>query len=143
MLHKLAIRNSFLSFHCIYSDDFTGKFCCQGFFPLIRTVKSVLESDPSMMPPAKICSSCPNKEYKDVKKKYRKKRSADDVCTEKGEGIWGDPNDCTKYYVCRSMSTSWAEKKEETCYTGSYFDPKGGQCKWVGQGKKIYLNHFK
>jgi hypothetical protein len=32
------------------------------------------------------------------------------------------------------MSTSWAEKKQEVCYTGSYFDQKGGQCKWVGVG---------
>lgn len=32
------------------------------------------------------------------------------------------------------MSTAWAEKKHETCYSGSYFDPSGGQCKWVGQG---------
>jgi hypothetical protein len=32
------------------------------------------------------------------------------------------------------MSTNWAEKKQEVCYSGSYFDPKGGQCKWVGVG---------
>lgn len=121
-------------------DDFTGKLCCQGHFPLIRAVKSVLENDPSMMPPTKICSSCPNKEYKSVKKanKKRKRRSADEVCTEKGEGVWADPTDCTKYYVCRSMSTSWAEKKQEVCYTGSYFEPKAGQCKWVGQGLFVY-----
>ena len=120
-------------------DDFTGKMCCQGHFPLIRTVKSILENDPSMMPPAKICNSCPSKEYKDMKKKYRKKRSADEVCTEKGEGVWADPTDCTKYFVCRSMSTAWAEKKAEVCYTGSYF--ANGGCKWVGQGLfRAYIN---
>ena len=86
------------------------------------------------MPPASICQSCPTQEYKTLKKKLRKRRAADEVCTEKGEGVWQDTTDCTKYYICRSMSTTWAEKKHETCYSGSYFDPKGGQCKWVGQG---------
>lgn len=69
-----------------------------------------------------------------AEKKLRKRRSADETCTEKGEGVWADPSDCTKYFICRSMSTNWAEKKHETCYSGSYFDPSGGQCKWVGQG---------
>jgi hypothetical protein len=87
------------------------------------------------MPPAGICTSCPTQEYKTLKKKNRKRRSTpEEVCTEKGEGVWADPTDCTKYFICRSMSTAWAEKKQETCYVGSYFDQKGGQCKWVGQG---------
>jgi hypothetical protein len=115
-------------------DDFTGKFCCQGFFPLIRTVKSVLENEPKFMPPSNICSACPTQEYKTLKKKVKKKRSVDDVCKEKGEGVHPDPTDCTKYFTCRSMSTAWAEKKQEVCYTGSYFDKAGGQCKWVGVG---------
>ena len=115
-------------------DDFTGKFCCQGHFPLVRTVKAILENEPKFMPPPSICQSCPTQEYKTLKKKLRKRRAADEVCTEKGEGVWQDTSDCTKYYTCRSMSTAWAEKKHETCYSGSYFDPKGGQCKWVGQG---------
>lgn len=85
------------------------------------------------MPPANICNSCPTQEYKSLKKKYRKRRSADDVCKEKGEGVWPDTSDCTKYFICRSMSTAWSEKKHEACYSGSYFDESGGQCKWVGQ----------
>jgi hypothetical protein len=76
-------------------DDFTGKFCCQGFFPLIRTVKSVLENEPKFMPPMGICPTCPTQEYKTLKKKtrsvpaVRKRRSADEICKEKGEGVWG------------------------------------------------------
>jgi hypothetical protein len=80
-------------------DDFTGKFCCQGFFPLIRTVKSVLENEPKFMPPTGICPTCPTQEYKTLKKKtkrsvaaapsIRKRRSADEICKEKGEGVWG------------------------------------------------------
>ena len=120
-------------------DDFTGKFCCQGYYPLIRTVKSVLENDPKLMPPTNICGTCPTQEYKTLKKKVKKrsirnKRGLEEVCKEKGEGVWADTTDCTKYFTCRSMSTAWAEKKHETCYTGSYFDQQGGQCKWVGVG---------
>ena len=119
-------------------DDFTGKFCCQGYYPLIRTVKSVLENDPKLMPPTNICGTCPTQEYKTLKKKVkrsiRNKRGVEEVCKEKGEGVWADTTDCTKYFTCRSMSTAWAEKKHETCYTGSYFDQQGGQCKWVGVG---------
>lgn len=113
-------------------DDFTGKFCCQGHYPLIRTVKSILENDPSIMPPTNICDKCPTQEYKTLKKKNRKRRSLDEVCTEKGEGIWKDPEDCTKYYICRHLTTTWAEKKHEACYVGSYFDPAANSCKWVG-----------
>jgi len=124
-----------LSIKTIDLDDFTSKFCCQGFYPLIRTVKSVLYNEPKFMPPNNICNKCPTQEYKTLKKKIRKRRAtADEICTEKGEGVWADPSDCTKYYTCRSMSTAWAEKKTETCYTGSYFDQASSQCKWVGQG---------
>lgn len=59
-------------FWAIDLDDFTGKFCCQGHYPLIRTVKSILENDPSWMPSEKICESCPNLEYKTLKKKYKR-----------------------------------------------------------------------
>ena len=122
-------------FWAIDLDDFTGKFCCQGHYPLIRTVKSILEDDPSIMPPTNICDKCPTTEYKTLKKKTnKKKRSVDEVCADKGEGVWIDPEDCTKYYTCRSMSTTWAEKKLEVCYVGSYFDTKLGSCKWVGVG---------
>ena len=33
----------------------------------MRTVKSVLESDESLMPPKSICSICPDQEYKEIK----------------------------------------------------------------------------
>ncbi len=118
-------------------DDFTSKFCCQGFFPLMRTVKSVLENEPKFMPPNKICSACPTTEYKKFKKQYsRKKRAAataEEVCAENGEGSWEDPNDCTQYYVCRSIATAWREMKLEKCYVGSYFDKLAKQCRWVGE----------
>ena len=68
-------------------------------------------------------------------KKTKTRRSvAEDICEEKGEGMWADKEDCKKYYVCRSISTAWGEKKEEYCYPGSYFDKAMGQCKWVGEG---------
>lgn len=115
-------------------DDFTGKFCCQGYFPLIRTVKSVLENDPQIMPPTEVCRSCPNREYKTFPKNFRKKRSlASEYCKEKGEGTWADPLDCTKYFVCRSLTTSWAEKKHQSCWSGSYFDQTTNSCKWHGK----------
>jgi hypothetical protein len=123
-------------------DDFTGKFCCQGHFPLIRTVKSILENNPEWMPKEDMCPSCPTEEYKEIKKKSqnngrkrRRRRDVSEVCKEKGDGVWADPTDCRKYFVCRSMTTDWAEKKHEMCYVGSYFDEESGaQCKWVGEG---------
>ncbi len=105
---------------------------------MIRTVKSVLENDPKLMPPSKICGSCPSTEYKKLKKKNRRRRetaeTAEEVCTKNGEGVFEDPTDCTRYYICRSISSPWGEKKHEKCYTGSYFDKSGKQCKWVGEG---------
>jgi len=68
------------------------------------------------------------------KTKSRKRRTAEEVCEEKGEGMWADKEDCRKYYLCRSITTAWGEKKEELCYPGSYFDKAMGQCKWVGEG---------
>lgn len=45
-------------------DDFRGQFCCQGKFPLIRTIKAVLHGQLKLLPKEKICSACPTKEYK-------------------------------------------------------------------------------
>ncbi|KAI3382766.1 hypothetical protein SNEBB_009468 [Seison nebaliae] len=135
-------------------DDFTGVFCCQGAFPLIRAVKSVLTGDSSIAPKSSdMCSSCPTEEYSKLKKN-RKKRDVfevsfvnsswshlrrnkrDDVaavCEEKGEGSWPDDKDCKGYYLCRSVGTDWAEMKHDQCYLGSYFDPESKQCKYVAQ----------
>ncbi|CAF1127559.1 unnamed protein product, partial [Didymodactylos carnosus] len=141
-------------FWTIDNDDFTGKFCCQGKFPLIRTVKAVLHGQLKLLPPEKLCETCPSKEYKDVKnikkttekakskKPSKTKRdatseapSAEDVCEEHNEGSWPDPSDCTKYYLCRGVGTPWGEQKRESCYAGAYFEPNEKTCKWVGQDK--------
>ncbi len=48
-------------------DDFRGQFCCQGKFPLIKTIKAVLHGQLKLLPKEKICSACPTKEYKGIK----------------------------------------------------------------------------
>ncbi len=48
-------------------DDFRGQFCCQGKFPLIKTIKAVLHGQVKLLPKEKICSACPTKEYKGIK----------------------------------------------------------------------------
>jgi GH18 family chitinase len=48
-------------------DDFRGQFCCQGKFPLIKTIKAVLHGQLKLLPKEKICSACPTKEYKGMK----------------------------------------------------------------------------
>jgi len=45
-------------------DDFRGQFCCQGKFPMIRTIKAILHGQLKLLPKEKICSSCPTTEYK-------------------------------------------------------------------------------
>lgn len=45
-------------------DDFRGQFCCQGKFPLIKTIKAVLHGQLKLLPKEKMCSACPTKEYK-------------------------------------------------------------------------------
>ena len=47
-------------------DDFRGQFCCQGKFPLIRTIKAILHGKLKLLPNEKICSTCPTKEYKSI-----------------------------------------------------------------------------
>ena len=47
-------------------DDFRGQFCCQGKFPLIKTIKAVLHGQLKLLPKEKICSTCPTKEYKGI-----------------------------------------------------------------------------
>lgn len=45
-------------------DDFRGQFCCQGKYPLIKTIKAVLHGQLKLLPKERICSSCPTQEYK-------------------------------------------------------------------------------
>ena len=47
-------------------DDFRGQFCCQGKFPLVRTIKAVLHGQLKLLPKERICSTCPTKEYKSI-----------------------------------------------------------------------------
>ncbi|CAF3404631.1 unnamed protein product [Rotaria sp. Silwood1] len=134
-------------------DDFRGQFCCQGKFPLIKTIKAVLHGQLKLLPKEKICSTCPTKEYKNfkpetqpqttektTKKPKKSKRDADtpspqDVCEELKDGQWPDPSDCKSYYLCRGVGSQWGEQKREVCYTGAYFDPNEKTCKWVGMDK--------
>ncbi|CAF3162533.1 unnamed protein product [Rotaria socialis] len=134
-------------------DDFRGQFCCQGKFPLIKTIKAVLHGQLKLLPKEKICSTCPTKEYKNfkpeiqpqttektTKKPKKSKRDADapspqDVCEELKDGQWPDPTDCKSYYLCRGVGSQWGEQKREVCYTGAYFDPNEKTCKWVGMDK--------
>ncbi|CAF1651296.1 unnamed protein product, partial [Adineta ricciae] len=136
-------------------DDFRGQFCCQGKFPLIKTIKAVLHGQLKLLPKEKICSTCPTKEYKDfkpnsqsqpqttakpTKKPKKSKRDAEgptpeDVCEELKDGQWPDPSDCKSYFLCRGVGSQWGEQKREMCYAGSYFDPNDKTCKWVGADK--------
>ncbi len=52
-------------------DDFRGQFCCQGKFPLIKTIKAVLHGQLKLLPKEKICSACPTKEYKGITNKKK------------------------------------------------------------------------
>ncbi|CAF1410276.1 unnamed protein product [Adineta steineri] len=136
-------------------DDFRGQFCCQGKFPLIKTIKAVLHGQLKLLPKEKMCSTCPTKEYKDfkpnsqsqpqttekpTKKPKKSKRDAEgptpeDVCEELKDGQWPDPTDCKSYFLCRGVGSQWGEQKREICYAGSYFDPNDKTCKWVGADK--------
>ncbi|CAF0808613.1 unnamed protein product [Rotaria sordida] len=137
-------------------DDFRGQFCCQGKFPLIRTIKAVLHGQLKLLPKEKICSTCPTNEYKNfkpnsqyqqpqttektTKKPKISKRDAEgptpeDVCEELKDGQWPDPTDCKSYFLCRGVGSQWGEQKREMCYAGSYFDPNDKSCKWVGADK--------
>ncbi|CAF4455404.1 unnamed protein product [Rotaria socialis] len=139
-------------------DDFRGQFCCQGKFPLIKTIKAVLHGQLKLLPKEKICSTCPTTEYKNLKansnyqpptttptekttkKAKLSKRDAEgptpeDVCEELKDGQWPDPSDCKSYFLCRGVGSQWGEQKREMCYAGSYFDPNDKTCKWVGADK--------
>ncbi|CAF3644436.1 unnamed protein product [Rotaria sordida] len=122
-------------------DDFRGQFCCQGKFPLIRTIKAVLHGQLKLLPKEKICSTCPTNEYKNfkpnsqyqqpqttektTKKPKISKRDAEgptpeDVCEELKDGQWPDPTDCKSYFLCRGVGSQWGEQKREMCYAGKY-----------------------
>ncbi|CAF0977020.1 unnamed protein product [Didymodactylos carnosus] len=114
-------------FWTLDSDDFAGKFCCQGKFPLIRTVKAVLHGQLKLLPPEKICEACPSKEYKDVK---NIKKPAEKTKTKKPKKPKRDVAS-----EAPSVGTPWGEQKRESCYVGAYFEPNEKNCKWVGQDK--------
>ncbi|CAF3599194.1 unnamed protein product [Rotaria sp. Silwood1] len=137
-------------------DDFRGQFCCQGKFPLIRTIKAVLHGQLKLLPKEKICSTCPTNEYKNFKpnSQYQQPQTTEkptkkpkiskrdvegptpeDVCEELKDGQWPDPTDCKSYFLCRGVGSQWGEQKREMCYAGSYFDPNDKTCKWVGADK--------
>lgn len=47
----------------------------------------------------------------------------------KHEGNNPDPDDCTKYYLCVNMGSYW-QSTEQTCTSGTVFNPDAGICDW-------------
>jgi hypothetical protein len=98
-------------------DDFSGKFCGQGKFPLINAVKDQLNlgggGSGDTTPSATTVSST---------LKTTSTLSPSLVCTN-GDGYYEDPSSgCTKYYRCVYSGTPYQKAILLSCPTGYLFD---------------------
>lgn len=92
-------------------DDFTGTRCGQGVYPLINTLKSLLQihySEGSPTPQTRTSSvtipvepTVPNS----IATTTVPDTNVDNWCQGKAQGLYVDPNDRHKYYVCSNNQT--------------------------------------
>ncbi|XP_066481844.1 acidic mammalian chitinase-like [Tiliqua scincoides] len=103
-------------------DDFQGTFCNEGKYPLISTLKSLLETNEPIVP------NCPSDVPTDptptgptpppiTTPPPPPPPTGSNFCTNKPDGIYADPEDNTKFYMCFNK-----EPFRFSCAPGLVFD---------------------
>ncbi|CAF0748267.1 unnamed protein product, partial [Brachionus calyciflorus] len=98
-------------------DDFSGKFCNQGKFPLVNAVKSELSNGVVVRPVVTNKPVTPSSNF-----------DQESICIF-GNGYYPDvQNDCQTYFVCVGQGTSKAKAYRYSCPVGKIFDSKTKGC---------------
>ena len=112
-------------------DDFSGKFCCQGKFPLIKSVVDVFTGHKSTIDneccgtPATSITTTPTKPT------TTSTLSLIYVGCSSGDSIVPHATDCTKYIRCiKSADNSDITEVVEQCPWGYKFNPWKKECDW-------------
>ncbi|XP_067913406.1 acidic mammalian chitinase-like isoform X2 [Heterodontus francisci] len=87
-------------------DDFSGSKCNQGVYPLINTLKSLLNiTDSECSPASAITTLLKTSVPISITTTAISDTSASDWCQGKPQGLYPDPNDRRKYYNCGDRQT--------------------------------------
>ena len=58
----------------------------------------------------------------------------ENFCADKPDGMYADPNDCTKFYQCAA-----GEDFHQQCSPPTIFDPYHKICNWADQVDRTYV----
>ena len=109
-------------------DDFDGKFCGQGRYPLINSVKMELNNGAV---PLSTTSTTP------LMTTSTTVSSTSALCKQ-GDGIYPDyASNCEKFYKCSFTATSSPQIAYYSCQTGLLFDPTILACNVASQVKCV------
>uniref|UniRef100_A0A452J628 Acidic mammalian chitinase n=1 Tax=Gopherus agassizii TaxID=38772 RepID=A0A452J628_9SAUR len=111
-------------------DDFLGSFCNEGKYPLINELKRLLETNdpivpncPSDIPPPE---PTPPPDDNTASSPVIPPTGEDDTfCADRQDGIYADPKDNTKFYVCAGGRTY-----RFTCSAGLVYDESCKCCNY-------------
>lgn len=128
-------------FWSLDSDDFTGEFCGQGKFPILKTVLSVLNED-DLTANMKTYTPTPDEkiiinEHKTTKKSKNRLTDAQkkSICPD-GDGFYVNyESKCKDYYVCVFTDTDNANAQYLSCPEGLAFDKGLKACNFVDRVK--------
>uniref|UniRef100_A0AAY4C843 chitinase n=1 Tax=Denticeps clupeoides TaxID=299321 RepID=A0AAY4C843_9TELE len=108
-------------------DDFSGQFCGQGRYPLMQHLHALLNIEfpdpPPTTTPKPGVSTPPTTTTTTTTTTTHKPGPG--FCNGKPDGIYPDPDDNTKFYVCDK-----GETYENFCTVGTVFDDECKCCSW-------------
>ncbi|XP_078276467.1 acidic mammalian chitinase-like [Rhinoraja longicauda] len=108
-------------------DDFSGTRCKEGVYPLINTLKTLLNINGCQPPaPTGVSSISLHINTSNIPViTFSREVDAVDWCRGKSPGMFADPIDRSKYYICASGTT-----RHEMCPQELIFDENCHCCNW-------------
>lgn len=127
-------------FWSLDSDDFTGDFCGQGKYPLIKSTLGVLKGE-QLVGDVKAYTSTPDEKIKTEEATNKKSQNLDTheeilkLCPN-GDGFYTNvASGCIEYHVCVFTKTPSANVQYLTCPDGLVFDSQLNACNFKNQVK--------
>jgi chitinase len=112
-------------------DDFSGKFCNEGTYPLHKALNKALTGTvPSQPDSTKPQSATQRPVVPTTARIFPTTRRSSgggnaQVCSDKSDGLHVNPDSCTSYYNCANGFGAALN-----CPGGTYYNPAGRYCDW-------------